>query len=94
MKNKLNFNKLYTAENIISANLDMQSNRRMLKDKFGLLNPEYSNLISLKFLKNYSSWDEDKKNNFFVILGGKGYFNKIKNFFELKAKEINHENIV
>ena len=89
MKNKrTNFKSLYSAENIISANLDLQTNKKILKEKFGLKNPEYTNILSSNFLKYYSLWDENKKNNFFIILGGKCYFNKIKTFFETKIKEV------
>lgn len=87
MKKKNTINRFYSAEHIICANLELQSNQKILREKFGINNTEY--ILDPKFIKTYSKWNLDKQNTFLSIIGGKCYFKKIKGFFEDKIQETN-----
>ena len=80
MKDKNVINSLYSAKNIILANIELQSNQKLLKQRFGINDTKY--ILNPNFTKVYSSWDLNKRNNSLNVVGGKGYFCKVRNFFE------------
>ena len=81
MKNKkINYN--FKIDQIIESNLSVQSIQKSLKDNFGILKPEISLFKKNNFIKNFSSWDQEKKNKFIKTIGGMVYFNKVKDFFD------------
>lgn len=79
---KLNFN--FPIKSIIEANLHMQTIQKALINDYKILNPKIETITSERFLSIYSSWDEDKKNNFIRTVAGKANFKKAKVFFENK----------
>lgn len=79
---KFNFN--FPIKSIIEANLHMQAIQKALINDYKILNPKIETITSERFLSTYSSWDEDKKNNFIRTVAGKANFKKAKAFFENK----------
>jgi hypothetical protein len=82
----------YSPEAIISANLDMQTIQRDLKSQFGFNSFKLEDIFSSKVLNRYISWDEQKKKDFIVKIGGRANFKSTKNFIESKLGEIKNEN--
>ena len=74
---------------IIEANASMPSVKKHLESNFKFLNLKFLN--SPNYIKYFLSWEEDKKNNFIKLIGGKANFEKTKKFLEKKALEINYE---
>ena len=66
MKRKLVFN----VDQIIQANLMMPSIQRTLKEEFKIFNISYNVITNQKFINFYKNWPEDKKENFYKIIGG------------------------
>lgn len=66
---------------IISANLQMQTIQRELY-KLGIRNPSLQILKDSRFLNQYNSWEEGKKNSFLKLIGGNANYKKTKNFIE------------
>jgi len=77
---KLSF--VFSAEQIIESNLNLQSIQRSLKNDFGILNPTLKIFSNPNFVKNYQCWDENKKNKFIKTIGGPASYKKIKSFLE------------
>jgi hypothetical protein len=86
----LTSNFIFSAEQIIESNLNLQSIQRSLKNDFGILNPTLKIFSNPNFVKNYQCWDESKKNKFIKTIGGQAAYKKIKSFLE---KIENKENI-
>lgn len=74
----------YSTESIISANLDLQTTQRELKFKFGFNSLKLEDISSEKVLNRYINWDEQKRNEFLVKIGGRANFKKTKSFIESK----------
>lgn len=72
----------YNIEDVIKANLDVQSVQRTLRDKFGLIKSSFDVLTNTKYISNYLNWPEDKKKEFIITIGGKVNFKKTKSFIE------------
>lgn len=83
MRNKLI---KYNIEDIIKANLDVQSVQRVLRNRFGLLKSSFDVLTNSKYIVNYLNWPEDKRKEFIITIGGKVNFKKTKSFIEERLK--------
>lgn len=77
---KLNYN--FPISQIIEGNLSTQSIQKSLKDNFGILKPSLTIFKNPKFIKNYQSWNDEKKHKFIKIIGGVVYYSKIKNYMQ------------
>lgn len=86
MKNKLI---KYSIEDVIKANLEIQSVQRTLKEKFGLLKSSFDVLTNDRYISNYLRWPDEKKKEFIVTIGGKVNFKKTKSFIEEKIQNEN-----
>lgn len=86
MKNKLI---KYSIEDVIKANLEVQSVQRTLKEKFGLLKSSFDVLTNTRYISNYLMWPDEKKKEFIVTIGGKVNFKKTKSFIEEKIQNEN-----
>lgn len=75
---------------VISANLEMQTIQRELY-KFGVKNPSLNSLKDNRFINQYNSWTEDKKNTFIKLIGGNANYKKTKTFIEKLINGDNHE---
>lgn len=84
---KIKFN--YSPEAIIGANLEMQTIQRDLKFNFGFNSLKVEEINSPKVLNKYLNWDDQKKKDFIIKIGGKANFKKTKSFIESLIKEIN-----
>lgn len=82
----------YSPEAIISANLDLQSIQRDLKNEFGFNSFKLEDIFSPRILNKYVNWDDQKKKDFIVKIGGRANFKSTKNFIESKIGEIKNEN--
>lgn len=82
---KRHFN--YSTESIISANLDLQTTQRELKFKFGFNSLRLEDISTERVLNRYIRWDEEKRNDFLVKIGGRANFKKTKNYIESKIGE-------
>ena len=83
-KNIFNFN----IQDIIQANLALQTVQRTLKQSFGLNSFDVGTVFNPKYIHTYKSWPEDKKNLFISTIGGKANFSKTKNFIEERLIEV------
>ena len=80
-KYQLNWNSM-EIETIIQQRLKLQSTIAMLSNDFGV-KPDLKYICSKLFYDGkYSGWEQTKKNQFIVALGGKANFNKTRNFLE------------
>jgi hypothetical protein len=70
----------YSPEEIIKANLELQTTQNILRKDFGFNAINYSNIITC--INKYKNWNEEKQNKFVVTLGGKANFRKTKAFIE------------
>ena len=70
----------YSPEEIIKANLELQTTQNILRKDFGLNAVNYSNIITC--INKYKNWNEEKQNKFVATLGGKANFRKTKAFIE------------
>jgi hypothetical protein len=74
----------YNIEEVIKANLDVQSVQRKLRNEFGLIKSSFDVLTNSKYISNYLNWPEEKKKEFIITIGGKVNFKKTKSFIEGK----------
>lgn len=79
-------------EDTIKMNLTTQSAQKLLKEKFGLFNSNFETIFNSKYIENYLKWDEDKKKQFIITIGGKINFKKTKNLIETKLGVQKYEN--
>lgn len=86
-RNKSIFN--FNIEDIIQANLSLQTIQRTLKSNFGLNQFDVRTVFNPKYINVYKSWDENKQKLFISTIGGKANFYKTKNFIEQKINEEN-----
>lgn len=84
---KVKFN--FPIENIIEANLSLQTIKNILKIKYNIFEPSINLLTSERFINIYKNWDADKKDNFVRTVAGKVNFKKAKFFYESKASKNN-----
>jgi hypothetical protein len=83
----MKFNKrLYNTniEDTIKMNLSTQAAQGILKSKFGLFNYNYDTIFNSNYIYNYLKWDENKKKEFIITIGGKVNFKKTKSLIENK----------
>ena len=83
----MKFNKrLYNTniEDTIKMNLSTQTAQGILKNKFGLFNYNYDTIFNSNYIYNYLKWDENKKKEFIITIGGKVNFKKTKSLIENK----------
>ena len=78
----------YSSENIIEANLDLQTVQRSLSKDYKIYSPKVETLICSKFISIYKNWDQNKQENFIKTIAGKVNFKKVKNFFDEKTRSI------
>ena len=76
----------YSSENIIEANLDLQTVQRSLSKDYKIYSPKVETLICSKFISIYKKWDQSKQENFIKTIAGKVNFRKVKNFFDEKTR--------
>jgi hypothetical protein len=76
----------YSPENIIEANLDLQTVQRSLSKDYKIYAPKVETLICNKFISIYKNWDQNKQENFIKTIAGKVNFKKVKNFFDEKTR--------
>lgn len=67
----------------------MPSIKKNLESNFKFLNLSFLN--NPNYIKYFLSWEEEKRNDFIKLIGGKANFKKTKKFLEEKALEINYE---
>lgn len=84
-KNKSIFN--FNIEDIIQANLSLQTVQRTLKSSFNLNHFDVQTVFNSKYINIYKSWDENKQKLFISTIGGKANFYKTKNFIEEKINK-------
>ena len=75
--------KFLDLETIIAQRLNLETNRRILWDEFGV---SFANLEKVKnpfFLKeNYKNWTQDKKDRFAITIGGKVNFKTTQEYLQ------------
>lgn len=80
----------FKINDVIEANLTMPSIQKILKEEFKIFNFKYSTITSDRFIRNYKFWPNEKKEQFYKILGGKVYSRKVKNLLEsVQINEVN-----
>lgn len=72
---------------VIEANLSLPSIKRDLEANYKFL--DLSFLKNPKYIKYYMSWQEDKKEAFIKLIGGKVNFKRTKEFLENTFQEQN-----
>lgn len=77
---KINYN--FSAIQIIENNLQVQTIQNCLKRDFGISSSNIAFFKNPNFIKNYTSWSDEKKAKFIKTIGGVVYFKKIKNYIE------------
>lgn len=77
----------YTVQEVIEANLQLQSIQRCLSQDYKIYDPKINTLTGGKFINTYKNWDEKKKFNFIRTIAGAVNFKKVKIFFDQKTQE-------
>ena len=77
----------FTIENIIEANIGLQTIQSILKAKYNIFRPSVGLLTSDKFINVYRNWDSEKKDGFVRIVAGRANFKKAKLFYESKSEK-------
>lgn len=75
----------FPIENIIEANISLQTIKNILKVKYNIFQPSVGLLTSDRFINVYRSWDCEKKDGFVRTVAGKVNFKKAKLFYESKT---------
>jgi hypothetical protein len=73
-------------EHVITQRLNLETNRRILSNEFGIDFTNLTKFNSKQFLNLYSTWEPSKRNKFIVIIGGRTNFSKTLNYFDTKVK--------
>jgi len=76
-------------EETIKMNLSTQTAQAILKNKFGLFNYNFETIFNSNYISNYLKWNEDKKKEFIITIGGKVNFKKTKSLIENKLGVLN-----
>ena len=77
----------FTIENIIEANIGLQTIQSILKVKYNIFRPSVGLLTSDKFINVYRNWDSEKKDGFVRTVAGRANFKKAKLFYESKSEK-------
>jgi len=75
---------IFKIQDVIQANLALQTVQRNLKQNFGLNNYSIETILNEKYINAFKSWDEEKQKLFISTIGGKANFYKTKCFIESK----------
>lgn len=78
--------KMNNIENIISQRLNLDTNRRILSEEFGLPFADLNKLTNKSLLAQYANWSQEKRNKFIVIVGGRVNFKQTQNYLDQKVK--------
>jgi len=84
--NRKNNTRKLKIEQIIAGRLNLQTNKRILNDKFDIPVANLNYITNPLFLNRYSNWDEGKKIEFISTIGGATNFNTTRFFIESKLK--------
>lgn len=76
---------LFPIEWVIQQRLKMQTNQKILTEEFRI---PLNIIFKPEILDFYDTWDEEKKNKFIEIVGGKINFNRTKSFLESKKVKV------
>lgn len=93
---KLKHKKRVDIANVIKERLNLPTIQRKLYNDFGLINTCYSYLTNPIFLSNImTKWDENRKNEFLILLGGPVNKNLTVSFVDnlIKPKETSNKKI-
>ena len=69
-------------ENVIEERLKYQSTQRKLEQNFGVSIDSVGGIKEGVFLKKFTNWDDKKKNQFFVLIGGRANFDNTKDYIK------------
>ncbi|NBP14235.1 hypothetical protein EBU95_07525, partial [bacterium] len=74
---------------VIEANVSLPSVRRDLESNYKFL--DFSFIKNPKYIKYYMSWQDNKKESFIRLIGGKANFKRTKEFLDNIFKEQDNE---
>lgn len=78
----------YSVEDLIKANLKLQTTQRLLKTNYEINSASFDSIV--KIFKNFNSWEEEKRNNFIKLIGGIVNFKKTKKYIEERLQNNEH----
>jgi hypothetical protein len=70
----------FSINQIIEANMSLPSIKKDLETKYKFYSSSF--LKNPKYIQYYLSWNEEKKDSFIKLIGGKANFKKTKKFLE------------
>jgi len=82
---------IFRTEDIIEANLNLQTIKRDLYQNYKIYKPELKTILSDKFISTYKCWNPEIKDSFIMTIAGKVNFRKVKSFFDKKIGETKNE---
>jgi hypothetical protein len=82
---------IFPTEDIIEANLNLQTIQRELYQNYKIYKPELKTILSEKFISTYKCWNPEVKDSFIRTIAGKVNFKKVKSFFDKKIGETRNE---
>jgi hypothetical protein len=78
---------IFPLEQAIELNLSLQTTSKKLSDLYKIYKPSLNLFKSKRFLDYFSTWDEQKKKDFIVTIGGTKNFKRTKEFLESMIKK-------
>lgn len=66
-------------QNVITQRINLQTNQRKLWEKYKITNSLFA-IMNPLFLKDFDSWDADRRKDFIFIIGGHVNFKKTESF--------------
>lgn len=78
---------IFPLEQAIELNLSLQTTSKKLSNLYKIYKPSLNLFKSKKFLNYFSTWDEQKKKDFIVTIGGIKNFKRTKDLLESIIKK-------
>lgn len=73
---------IFPLEQVIELNLSLQSTSKKLSNLYKIYKPSLSLFKSKRFLDYFNTWDDQKKKDFIVTIGGTKNYKRTKEFLE------------
>lgn len=73
---------IFPLEQVIELNLSLQTTSKKLSNLYKIYKPSLSLFKSKRFLDYFNTWDDQKKKDFIVTIGGTKNYKRTKEFLE------------
>jgi hypothetical protein len=73
---------IFPLEQTIESNLSLQTTSKKLCEQFKIYKPSLALFKSKRFLNYFTTWDEQRKKDFILTIGGIKNYKKTKSFLD------------